>query len=628
MLEILHNFFISGPFVPHGHCYLWKPGLVGLHIISDSLIALAYFSIPILLVYFVRKRQDLPFNWIFLLFGSFIVACGTTHVIEVWTLWHPTYWLSGSIKAITALVSVYTALELVSLIPQALAIPSPAQLEDTNRQLEIEINERVLVEKALHESQQMLQLVMDNIPQLIFWKDRNSVYLGCNQNFARVAGVGRSENIVGKTDYDLPWKQEESDWFRKCDAHVMETNKPEYHIIESQLQADGKQSWIDTSKIPLHDAEGNVVGILGTYEDITERKQAEDTLRQSETQLRQQTAQLEQAMHELRQTQSLMVQKEKMSSLGQLVAGVAHEINNPVNFIYGNLTHAGQYTQSLLELLHLYQQHYPYPVSEIQAQAETIDINFLLEDLPKILSSMKLGADRIRQIVQSLRNFSRLDQADMKLVDIHEGIDSTLLILQSRLKANGKDDGIEVIKEYGNLPKVECYAGQLNQVFMNLLTNAIDALKEGISSEESKEYSSPLTPQRDSGRINLNGSSREKSISPHLPPESSPSPVLRISTEVRDSDRVVIRIIDNGPGMTEKVSQRLFDPFFTTKPVGSGTGLGLSISYQIVVEKHGGQLMCISSPGKGAEFLVEIPIRRLEARCVLPHAPSPTLTSN
>ena len=617
MLEILHNFFISGPFIPHGHCYLWKPSLVSLHIISDSLIALAYYSIPITLVYFVRKRQELPFNWIFLLFGSFIVACGTTHVVEVWTLWHPTYWLSGLIKAITALLSVYTALELVSLIPQALAIPGPAQLEATNRQLETEISDRISVEKALQESQQMLQLVMDNIPQLIFWKNRNSVYLGCNQNFARVAGVGTSEHIVGKTDYDLPWNQEESDWFRECDAQVMDRNQAKYHIIESQLQADGKQSWVDTSKIPLHDVDGNVVGILGTYEDITERQQAEDSLRQSEAQLRQQTTRLEQAMQELRQTQSLMVQKEKMSSLGQLVAGVAHEINNPVNFIYGNLTHAGQYTQNLLELLHLYKQHYPHPVSEIQAQAETIDLNFLLEDLPKILSSMKLGADRIRQIVQSLRNFSRTDQAEMKLVDIHEGIDSTLLILQSQLKANGRNDGIEVIKEYGELPKVECYAGQLNQVFMNLLTNAIDALKEErIGNLE--EYSSPLTPRHEFSGSNLHGSSREESISPRLPPKISPAPVIRIGTEVRDGDRVVIRIVDNGPGMTDEVSRRLFDPFFTTKPVGTGTGLGLSISYQIVVEKHAGQLVCISSPGKGAEFLVEIPLYRPGDRCSCP----------
>ena len=271
--------FASGEFIPHGHCYLWNPELLSLHILSDALIGLAYYSISLTLVYFVRQRQDLPFNWAFLLFSVFIAVCGTTHLLEVWTLWHPTYWLLGLLKGVNALISVYTASALIPLIFQALAIPSLAQLEATNRQLEIEIGDRVSAQRALYESQQMLQLVMDNIPQMIFWKDRDSVYLGCNQNFARVAGVGKSENVVGKTDYDLPWRQEESDWFRECDARVMETNQPECHILESQLQADGKQSWVDTNKIPLLDAEGKVVGILGTYEDITKSRRQEERLR-------------------------------------------------------------------------------------------------------------------------------------------------------------------------------------------------------------------------------------------------------------------------------------------------------------------------------------------------------------
>ncbi len=278
MPEFLTNLFLTKQFIPHGHCYLWKPGLVGLHIASDLLIALAYYSIPIMLVYFVRKRRDVPFDWIFLLFGIFIVACGTNHVMEVWTLWYPTYWLSGLLKAITAVVSLYTASSLLPLIPQALALPSPAELEAKNLQLAQEISIRMAAEVALLESQQMLQLVMDNIPQLIFWKDKNSVYLGCNQNFAHVAHVGSREEIVGKTDFDLPWKKEESDFFCQCDARVMETDLPEYHIIEPQLQADGKQFWKDMNKIPLHDVKGNVVGILGTVEDITQRKLAEEIL--------------------------------------------------------------------------------------------------------------------------------------------------------------------------------------------------------------------------------------------------------------------------------------------------------------------------------------------------------------
>lgn len=314
-------------------------------------------------------------------------------------------------------------------------------------------------------------------------------------------------------------------------------------------------------------------------QEIQERRQAEAGLQQSEAQLRTQAHWLEQTLRELQQTQSKLVHSEKMSSLGSLVAGVAHEINNPVNFIYGNLIHAGVYTRDLIELLNLYRQKLPDPGEEIEEKAEVMDLEFVIEDLPKLLGSMKVGADRIQQIVQSLRVFSRVDEAEMKPVDIHEGIDSTLLILQNRLKPRGDRPSIEVIKEYGKLPVVECYAGQLNQVFMNLLANAIDALEECNKEETLCQFkANPRT--------------------------------ITIRTSVTGRDRVAVRISDNGPGVKEEVSQRLFDPFFTTKPVGKGTGIGLSISYQIVVEKHGGSLQCVSAPGQGAEFIIDIPIRQ------------------
>ncbi len=286
-----------------------------------------------------------------------------------------------------------------------------------------------------------------------------------------------------------------------------------------------------------------------------------------------QAQQLSEALQNLKQTQSQLIQTEKMSGLGQMVAGIAHEINNPVNFITGNLVHTKNYVKDLLSLIELYQKNYPDPVPEIQEQAENIDLDFLMEDLPKILASMEIGAERISQIVLSLRNFSRLDEAEMKPVNIHEGIDSTLLILQNRCKPKGKNAGIEIIKNYGDLPKVECYAGQLNQVFMNVLANAMDAL------------------------------------------ENQPNPhIITITTEIvtpregMKPDQVAIRIQDNGPGMSEDVQKRLFDPFFTTKPVGKGTGLGMSISYKIIVEKHGGIIECHSELGRGTEFLIQIPI--------------------
>lgn len=311
--------------------------------------------------------------------------------------------------------------------------------------------------------------------------------------------------------------------------------------------------------------------------EITERKRTEIALRQSESQIRAQAMQLKKALHELKQTQAQLVQTEKMSTLGQLVAGVAHEINNPVGFIYGNLSHANRYTKELLHLLHLYQKHYSNPVPEIQAEIEAIELNFLIEDFPKILASMNMGADRIRQIVLSLRNFSRLDELERKPVNLHEGIDSTLLLLQHRLKQQPGNPEIQIIKKYGDIPPVPCYAGPLNQVFMNLLSNAIDAMEE-------------YNCQRSLESI-----------------QNYPS-AIAIRTAVLDSDWVMIQIADNGPGMTDAVQAKIFDPFFTTKPAGKGTGLGLSISYQIVVEKHGGQLKCVSKLGRGTEFVIKLPI--------------------
>jgi two-component system NtrC family sensor kinase len=296
-----------------------------------------------------------------------------------------------------------------------------------------------------------------------------------------------------------------------------------------------------------------------------------------------QAQQLEKILDDLQQTQSQLIQTEKIAGLGQLVAGVAHEINNPVNFISGNLHHASNYVHDLLNLLHLYQQDNPKPSLKIQKQKEVINLEYLIQDLPNVLSSMKIGAERISQIVLNLRNFSRREAKQMNAVDLHEGLDCTLLILKNRLKGEAGFTNIEVIKEYDELPLVECYAGQINQVFMNIISNAIDALNESNSQRSESEI------------IN------------------HPSKIL-IRTELKQN-HVTIRISDNGLGMSEEIKTRLFEPFFTTKPIGKGTGLGLSISSQIVLEKHNGSLQCESMPGKGTEFIIEIPIQQNHNSC-------------
>jgi len=284
-----------------------------------------------------------------------------------------------------------------------------------------------------------------------------------------------------------------------------------------------------------------------------------------------QAAKLEVTLCELQQAQTQLVQAEKMSSLGQMVAGIAHEINNPVSFIFGNLTYTEEYAGSLMKLLQMYRNEYPEPSPALQEEIEVLEMDFLLEDLPKMLSSMQMGATRIRDIVRSLRNFSRLDESDMKKVNIHEGIDSTLMILEHRLKVQPERPAIQVVKEYGQLPLVECYAGLLNQVFMNIIANAIDVLQE---------------------------------------PLENPA-IIRIRTEV-EGTLAVIRIADNGAGITDQVKQRIFDPFYTTKPIGSGTGMGLAISHSIIVEKHKGEINCISAVAKGTEFTIKIPIKSTE----------------
>lgn len=318
--------------------------------------------------------------------------------------------------------------------------------------------------------------------------------------------------------------------------------------------------------------------------EVKNREQAESELLQAnnalgtlnqrlERRVEERTEDLSQALRNLQKTQVKLIHQEKLSALGQLVAGIAHEINNPVNFIYGNIDHAVEYIDELLDLCSLYERYYPEPAAEIKAKRNNIDVDFLVKDLPKLIRSMHVGTDRIRDIVLSLRIFSRLDEAEVKDVDIHEGIESTLLILNSRLKGGPNYPEISVVTDYSKLPKVKCYPGQLNQVFMNILSNAIDAIEEKAESNRSSDW----------------------------------QPEIRVRTESVGEDRVSVHILDNGPGIPESAREKIFDPFFTTKAVGKGTGLGMSISHEIITEKHHGTLMCRELSPQGTQFTMTIP---------------------
>ena len=343
----------------------------------------------------------------------------------------------------------------------------------------------------------------------------------------------------------------------------------------------------------LSDSIDKVKGLsLGAVDYVTKPFQEAELIARVRTQLKlyhltehlehqvaERTAEVQQALQQLQLSQVQLVQSEKMAALGKLVAGVAHEINNPLNFIHANLNHMEEYTQIFLNFIELYQKNYPNPVDDIQEQAEDVNLSFIRSDVIKILASMKIGTKRIREIVLSLRNFSRIDEAEFKAVDIHEGIESTLIVLQHRFKVQPKGPEIQLIREYDKLPLVECYSGLLNQVFMNILANAIDSLEEA---------NAKLADQQIQDRLNK----------------------IVIRTSVIDTESVQIMVVDNGCGIPENIRPYIFDPFFTTKPVGKGTGMGLSISYQIITEKHKGQLKCFSEVGQETKFVIQIPIHQ------------------
>ncbi|MGL5064709.1 MAG: PAS domain-containing sensor histidine kinase, partial [Microcoleus sp.] len=444
-----------------------------------------------------------------------------------------------------------------------------------------DICDRKAAELALLEAKEQLQAVLDAVPGFVSWVSSDLRYLGVNKHLAAAYKL-QAETFIGQKVGFL----DTSPLFNNL---VYEFFASDETTVSQEVTA----SFQDTNKTYLIVAQKYHKNTTAVFVglDVTERKQTLLALQESEDRLRQQAAKLEQTLLILQRTQTQLIQTEKMSFLGQLMAGIAHEINNPVSFISGNIGHASGYINDLMELVELYQKNHPNPAAEVQFRIAELDLEFIKKDVLKLLQSMKVGSERIRDVVRSLRLFSRPDATEMKPADIHEGLDSTLLILQNRLQAKGGRPGINLIKEYGNLPKVECYAGQLNQVFMHLLTNAIDALEEG-----SKHTEKPSTIARH-GVSHTDISETEIWY-----------PEIRIRTEVVEENAIAIAISDNGPGMNQEILACIFDPLFTTKSPGTSTGLGLAISHHLIVENHGGQLYCFSQPGQGTELIVQLAI--------------------
>ncbi len=445
----------------------------------------------------------------------------------------------------------------------------------------IDITDRKQAEAALQESQQFIQKIADATPGILYLYDleeQRNVY--ANSSVGTILGYTFDEiKEMGATF--LPQLIHPEDMAKIVEHHAKFAETEDGEIVEIEYRmkaANDRCFWLQSrDTIFSRNAIGQPKLIVGFAQDITTRKAGESALQESEARERERAQQLEAALVELRSTQTQLVQTEKMSSLGQLVAGIAHEINNPVNFIHGNIKYLKDYTKHLLDLVHLYAQESPEPNPIIVNKIEEMDLDFLAEDLTKIVSSMQIGTERIRQIVLSLRSFSRLDESEMKPVDIHAGIESTLLILQHRLKGLNGWPAIDVINEFSQLPLVECYASQLNQVFMNIIANGIDAI------EERYHMLSVAEAEENPGRI-------------------------AIATKMMDEKMVAVEISDNGTGMPQTVIDRIFNPFYTTKIVGKGTGLGMSISHSIVVDKHKGKIECISEIGCGTTFRIQIPI--------------------
>ncbi len=458
-----------------------------------------------------------------------------------------------------------------------------------------DISDRKQAAQALQETNEQLHAVLDAVPGLVSWVGADLRYLGVNQHLANAFNLPPQSFIGQKIGF-----MENSSKFYDLVQEFFATSES---TISTEMNIPFQQEYRNYLIVGQKYNQGQKAVFVGL--DISDRKRMEADLRQSEAQTRQQAIELEKTLEELHRMQTQLIYTEKMFSLGQVVAGLAHEINNSISFIYGNIGYVRQYFEDIIELVKIYQKKTSPSDPDIQEILEEIDFSFITQDFANILSSMQLGADRIRQVVLSLRTFSQVDQSQKKAFDIHAGIDSTLLLLQNRLQAKAGRPGIKVIKEYGDLPRIECYPGQLNQVFINLLHNAIDALEQKYRKNPDKtnlpdsiiRIKTEIVFEETLPQIGATGAEGHGYLAP-----IAPKPTV--------NKFALIRIYDNGLGMSEEVQKKLYEPGFSTKPKGKGTGLGLKISRHIIVDKHKGDLSFYSKQGEATEFVIKIPFQQ------------------
>jgi signal transduction histidine kinase len=542
----------SPAFAPHGFCYQWDWRLIVLHACSDALIATAYMSIPVTLLYFVRQRRDLPFHWIFVLFGVFIVACGLTHVMEIWTLWHANYWISGTLKAVTALSSVLTAVLLVKIVPAALALPRPEELRVANQALEVQsarIREQArLVEEAKSESEWFI----NSVPSILIGTNHEGKIIRWNFEAVERFELTESE-VVGKSlqECGVKWVNEQT--FAEIDSWT--TRKYPHKAANLCFEHRGETRFLGVTIDQLRLADDRAGGLLITGTDITRRLLLEGQLRQAQ----------------------------KLEGIGQLAAGIAHEINTPTQYVGDNAAFIKEAWAPLDELLRTArfvaeQAEAGKPleaetVAQLERCVEKADLDYLLEEIPRSLNQTLDGVKRVANIVQAMKEFSHPGGDEKAPIDINHAIETTLTVARNEWKYVA-----EVETSFDDtLPLVPCLAGEFNQVILNLVTNAAHAISD-------KNRTSGATLGK-----------------------------MFIRTR-REEEWALIEIEDSGCGVLERHRSRVFELFFTTKEVGRGTGQGLALAHTIIVKKHGGQIWFQSEEGKGTTFFVRLPLRPEEKK--------------